>query len=162
MNVIKVNLLKPDFLLLNECNKGKSSFKISGYKTEFSPNQEVGIIYKNCYYLDSNFKEFEDNYNLIKLVNTLKGMLLLWVTYLPPGENHENLIENLIEKITRIKSIYETINVILFGDLNIKRDEIEKKLGNKLKYYNLDVLYSKEKKNLQEKKQSIIFLKLHI
>ena len=35
---------KPDFLLLNECNKGKSSFKISGYKTEFSPNQEAGII----------------------------------------------------------------------------------------------------------------------
>jgi hypothetical protein len=62
---------KPDFILLNECNKGKSSFKISGYKTEFSPNQEVGIIYKSCYYLDSNFKEFEDNYNLIKLVNTL-------------------------------------------------------------------------------------------
>ena len=142
---------KPDFLLLNECNKGKSSFKISGYKTEFSPNQEVGIIYKNCYYLDSNFKEFEDNYNLIKLVNTLRGMLLLWVTYLPPGEKHENLIENLIEKIKRIKSIYETINVILFGDLNIKRDEIEKKLGNKLKYYNLDVLYSKEEEEFTRK-----------
>ena len=29
---------KPDFILFNECNKGKSSFKISGYKTEFSPN----------------------------------------------------------------------------------------------------------------------------
>ena len=142
---------KPDFLLLNECNKGKSSFKISGYKTEFSPNQEVGIIYKNCYYLDSNFKEFEDNYNLIKLVNTLKGMLLLWVTYLPLGENHENLIENLIEKIKRIKSIYETINVIIFGDLHIKRDEIEKKLGNKLKYYNLDVLYSKEEEEFTRK-----------
>ena len=24
---------KPDFILFNECNKGKSSFKISGYKT---------------------------------------------------------------------------------------------------------------------------------
>ena len=69
-------------------------------------------------------------------------MLILWVTYLPPGENHENLIQNLIEKITRIKSIYETINIILFGDLNIKRNEIEKKLGNKLKggknKFNLD------------------------
>ena len=30
---------KPYFILLNECNKGKSLFKISGYKTEFSPNQ---------------------------------------------------------------------------------------------------------------------------
>ena len=71
-------------------------------------------------------------------------MLILWVTYLPPGEYHENLIQNLIEKITRIKAIYKTINIILFGDLNIKRDEIEKKLWNKLKYYNLNVLYSKE------------------
>ena len=151
---------KPDFLLLNECYKGKSSFKISEYKTEFSPNQEVGIIYKNCYYLDSNFKEFEDNYNLIKLVNTLKGMLLLWVTYLPPGDNHENLIENLIEKIIRIKSIYETINIILFGDLNIKRDEIEKKLGNKLKYYNLDVLYNNEEEEFTKKETVKNILKI--
>ena len=142
---------KPDFILLNECNKGNSSFKISGYKTEFSPNQEVGIIYKSCYYLDSIFKEFEDNYNLIKLVNTLKGMLILWVTYLPPGENHEYLTQNLIEKITRIKSVYKTINIILYGDLNIKRNEIEKRLGNKLKYYNLNVLYSKEKEECTRK-----------
>ena len=68
-------------------------------------------------------------------------MLKLWVTYLPPGEDNENLIQNLIEKITRIKSIYNTINIILFGDLNIKREDIEKKLGNKLKYYNLDIIY---------------------
>ena len=53
-------------------------------------------------------------------------MLILWVTYLPPGEDHEYLIQNLFEKITRIKTIYETINIVLFGDLNIKRDEIEK------------------------------------
>ena len=78
-------------------------------------------------------------------------MLILWVTYLPPGENHPYLIQNLIEKITRIKAIYETINIILFGDLNIKRDEIEKKLGNKLKYYNLDVLYSKEEEEFTRK-----------
>ena len=53
-------------------------------------------------------------------------MLKLWVTYLPPGEDNENLIQNLIEKIARIKSIYDTINIILFGELNIKGDEIEK------------------------------------
>ena len=78
-------------------------------------------------------------------------MLILWITYLPPGENHPYLIQNLIEKITRIKAIYETINIILFGDLNIKRDEIEKKLGNKLKYYNLNVLYSKEEEEFTRK-----------
>ena len=54
---------KPDFLLLNECNKGKSSFKISGYKTEFLPSQKVYIIYKECFYIDTNFKEYKDNFN---------------------------------------------------------------------------------------------------
>ena len=44
--------------------------------------------------------------------------------------NHESLIQNLIGKITTIKSNYETINIILFGDFNIKRDEIGKKIGN--------------------------------
>ena len=87
---------------------------------------KLNFLYKNCFYLDSNFKEFEDNYNLIKLVNKLKGILIVWVTYLPPGENHPYLIQNLIEKITRIKAIYDTINIILFGVLIIKRDEIEK------------------------------------
>ena len=39
---------------------------------------------------------------------------------------HENLIQNLIEKITKIITIYDTISIILFGDFNIKIDEIEK------------------------------------
>lgn len=75
---------KPDFLLLNECNKGKSKFKISNYKSEFSDEQEVGIIYKNIYFLDSPFKDSEDDYNLIKLANTKIGRLIIWATYLPP------------------------------------------------------------------------------
>ena len=39
---------------------------------------------------------------------------------------NENLIQNLIEKITKIITIYDTISIILFGDFNIKIDEIEK------------------------------------
>ena len=87
-------------------------------------------------------------------------MLILWITYLPPGENHENLIQNLTEKIIRIKSVYETINIILFGDLNIKKDEIEKKLGYKLKYYNLKVLYSKEEEEFTRKEKVKNILKI--
>ena len=90
------------------------------------PSQKVCIIYKDCFYIDSNFKEFKDNFNLLKLVNKLKAVLLLWLIYLTPGENHKNLIENLIEKITKSKSIYGTKNTILFGNINNKRDEIEK------------------------------------
>jgi hypothetical protein len=38
---------RPDFILLNECNKGKASFNMSGYNLILSRNQEVGIIYRN-------------------------------------------------------------------------------------------------------------------
>ena len=71
------------------------------------------------------------------------------VSYFPQKETHENLIE----KITRIKSIYETLNIILFSKLNFKRDEIENKIRIKIKYDNLDVLYSKEEEFTRKKSQ---------
>ena len=46
----------PDFVLLNECNMNKNAkFNMSGYNLILSDNQEVGIIYKNIYYLNDCF-----------------------------------------------------------------------------------------------------------
>ena len=42
---------RPDFILLNECKIGKAKFNLSGYKLELSEKDEVGIIYKDIYYL---------------------------------------------------------------------------------------------------------------
>ena len=46
-------------------------------------------------------------------------MLKLWVTYLPPREDHENLIQILIEKITRIKIFYE--NNLILKEMKLKK-----------------------------------------
>lgn len=101
---------KPDFILLNECNKAKSKLKISNYKFEFSDKQEVGIIYKDIYFLDSSFKELKDVYNLIKLVNAKMGRLILCPTYLPPIKAHDILIKEFINKIKDLNNRYNRYN----------------------------------------------------
>ena len=75
-----------------------AKFNMSGYNLILSDNQEVGIIYKIIYYLNDCFKDIEDNYNIIRLVNTTKYKFIIYVTYLPPNEEHNNKISELIEK----------------------------------------------------------------
>ena len=106
---------KPDFVLLNECNMNKNvKFNMSGYNLILSDNQEVGIIYKNIYYLNDCFKDIEDNYNIIRLVNTTKYNFIIYVTYLPPNNKHNNKISELIEKLFLLQKRYNNfkINII--------------------------------------------------
>ena len=134
----------PDFVLLNECKMNKKAkFNMSGYNLILSDNQEVGIIYKNIYYLNDCFKDIEDNYNIIRLVNTTKYKFIIYVTYLPPNEEHNNKISELIEKLLLIQRRYNNLKLILFGDLNINKDEIDIKLKNKIEKYGFKIWYNK-------------------
>ena len=72
---------------------------MSGYNLILSDNQEVGIIYKNIYYLNDCFKDIEDNYNIIRLANTTKYNFIIYVTNLPPNIEHNYKISELIEKL---------------------------------------------------------------
>ena len=65
--------IRPDFFLINECNIGLTKFKVQGYNIELSRNQKIGIIYTNIYYLNACFKNLEDDYTIIRMVNTNKG-----------------------------------------------------------------------------------------
>ena len=42
----------PTMLLLNECNKGKAPFNMSGYNLILSRNQKLGNIYRKIYFLN--------------------------------------------------------------------------------------------------------------
>ena len=145
---------KPDFMLLNECNIGKAKFNMSGYKLELSDNNEVGIIYRDIYYLNDVYKSIEDNYNMIKMVNTTEGKLILYCTYLPPGEEHNMRIKELIDKLLLLKKRYKSLSLILFGDLNIDRKNIKEKLCNKIEQYGFNVIYKSEE-NIYTHEQKI-------
>ena len=145
---------RPDFILLNESNIGKANFKMSGYKLELSDNNEVGILYRDIYYLNKSFKDLEDNYNMIKMVNTDKGNLIIYCAYIPPGEEHNKRVNELIEKLILLKRNYNSLSLILFGDLNIKREKIEEKLENKIKEYGFKVWYKKDKDEYTHEQKS--------
>ena len=129
----KLDEYRPDFMLLNECKIGKAKFNIKGYKLELSNKQEVGIIYKDIYYLNNCFTNIEDDYNLIRMANTKGGNFILFCTYLPPNEEHNYRLQGLIQKLKILRYKYNNLTLVLFGDLNMNRDVIENKL-KKLKF----------------------------
>ena len=145
---------RPDFMLLNECNIGKAKFNMSGYKLELSDNNEVGILYRDIYYLNDVYKNIEDNYNMIKMINTTKGKLILYCAYLPPGEGHNMRIKELIDKLLLLKRRYKSLSLILFGDLNIDRKNIKEKLCNKIVQYGFKVIYDPDE-NIYTHEQKI-------
>ena len=88
--------------------------------------------------------DIEDNYNMIRMVNTNKGNLIIYCVYIPPGEEHNKRTNELIEKLLLLKRNYKSLSLILFGDLNIKREKIQEKIIDKLEPYGFKVWYKKE------------------
>ena len=61
---------------------------MSDYKLELSENEEVGIIYKDIYYLNKYFSDIEDEYNIIRMVNKKGGNFIIYSIYLPLNNEH--------------------------------------------------------------------------
>jgi hypothetical protein len=91
---------------------------MSGYNLILSRNQEVGIIYRNIYFLNDVFNDIEDDYNIIRLVNSKINKFIIFVTYIPPNEEHDNRLSLLIEKLMLLIRRYNNLKLVLFGDLN--------------------------------------------
>ena len=141
----KLDEYRPDFMLLNECKIGKAKFNIKGYKLELSNKQEVGIIYKDIYYLNNCFTNIEDDYNLIRMANTKGGNFILFCTYLPPNEEHNYRLQELIQKLKILRYKYNNLTLILFGDLNMNRDVIENKLSKEIEILGFKIWYNRNK-----------------
>ena len=72
---------------------------------------------------------------MIKMVNTTEGNLILYCTYLSPGEGHNIRIKELIDKFLLLKRRYKSLFLILFGDLNIDRKNIKEKISKSYSDY---------------------------
>jgi len=91
---------------------------------------------------------------MIRMVNTDKGNLIIYCVYIPPGEEHKKRVNELIEKLMLLKRNYNSLSLILFGDLNIKREKIEEKLENKISQYGFKIWYKKEKDEYTHEQKS--------
>ena len=88
------------------------------------------------------------------MVNTTEGKLILYCTYLPPGEGHNMRIKELIDKLLLLKRRYKSLSLILFGDLNIDRKNIKEKLCNKIEQYGFNAIYEPDE-NIYTHEQKI-------
>ena len=103
---------------------------------------ELGIIHKNIFYLNNYFKELEDNYNIIRLVNSNNGNFIIFFTYIPPYDKHSKRLAELIYKLKIIRYRYNNLVLILYGDLNIKREDIRNKLGKNIEPFGYEIIFN--------------------
>jgi len=60
---------------------------------------------------------------MIRLINATKYNFIIFLTYLPPNNEHNNKISELIEKLLLLRKRYNNLKLILFSDLNININE---------------------------------------
>ena len=134
----KVN---PDFLILNECRKIHRRVVIGkSHKMIENGGGKVAILYSAKHSVHPILQEMSDEYNIICKCNSEGNSVIIYGVYVPPDADHKNRMRELAHRLRIIKQKYAELQLILFGDLNIPRDELEteflsvKSLGFKLWY----------------------------
>ena len=124
---------------------------MSGYKLELSENEEVGIIYKDIYYLNKCFIDIEDEYNIIRTANTKGGNFIIHSTYLPPN-NERTFILELIDRLKSSRRKYNNLTSTLFKNLNMSREEVKDKLFIEIELLGFKVWYKNKKEEYTKNK----------
>lgn len=134
----KVN---PDFLILNECRKINKRVVIGkSHRMIENGGGKVAILYSARHSVHPILQEMCDDYNVICKCNSEKKSVIVYGVYVPPDSEHKNRLIELAHRLRIIRQKYAELQLILFGDLNILRKDLEKEfesvraLGFKLWY----------------------------
>ena len=130
----------PDIILLNECDIKNKNKKIQNYS--FFKTQKCGILIKEELNSMEIMKNANDEFNMIRKLETQNGSLVIYVTYAQPGIGHKKKIENIYNNLIELKKKYgESLKLIMFGDLNMKREKIRNnKYFQEVVKYNFSVI----------------------
>ena len=124
---------------------GKIQKKFQGYKSIIK--EKCGIIFKEELNCQQIMKDDEDENNLIFKFENEKNGFIVMTYFAAPGEGHNYKIKKLINILIKIKEKFgDKINFVLFGDLNIQKNNISKKLERKIEGYGYKTLYKKNDK----------------
>ena len=71
------------------------------------------------------FQCIEDECNIIR-----KGAnFIIYSTSLPPNNEHTYRLQELIDRLKLLRRKYNNLTLVLFGDLNMSREEVKDKLS---------------------------------
>ena len=134
-----LNKYEPDFLMLNENGpvRVRNVIKNKNYQI-LSKSEKTALIFNKLYGVHLIMENLNDENNLIAKV-TCDGNVtfILYCVYLTPGDNHELLLNDFLNKCLAVRRRYDKIKMIIFGDFNLTRDEYKKKVESILKGENL-------------------------
>ena len=133
-------------MLFNECNIGKTTFNLFEYKLGLLDNNEAGIMSLNIFYLNISFEELEDNnnYNMIRMVDANNDNLIIYCEDIHPGNEHNNRVNELIEKLLLVNRNYHSLSLRLYGYLIIERKYIKNKIVDKIEPYGFKKCYNND------------------
>ena len=69
--------------------------------------------------------------------------ILVYNTYIPPGEDHYARVDAFIMRFNSILARYKDCKLIVYGDFNLSRDDFEKKVMSRIKGKNIKAHYDK-------------------
>ena len=126
---------KTDFMMLNE--SGRIHDKILRDKEKFgylNKGTRTATIFNKDYKLSMILEKLNDEYNQIMMVTSDQGRkLILYNVYIPPSQDHSIRLATFITRLKVILDRYVGAKVVVFGDFNLSRDEMSKKVMDPLK-----------------------------
>ena len=67
--------------------------------------------------------------NIIRMANTKGGNFIIYSTYLPLNNEYIYRLQELIDRLKILRRKYNNLTLVLFGDLNMSREEVKDKLS---------------------------------
>ena len=144
---------KPDFILINESGKdnGKICKNCPDYGSYYS-NDRLAIFYNKSISVTPIMRDTWDSiFMAVKISLTGKSMVLANV-YRPPGD--DDAADRLVTKLLLLDDRYRNTKIIIFGDINYKRHEIQESL-RKIEEKGFKILYDKDPDSFTRSQQTI-------
>jgi hypothetical protein len=124
-----LNEESPDFLLINESGNYKDSIvkQCKQYANLHSGNRLLVFSKKEISVTPIMKEGWDDTMMILKITMDKKSLILVNI-YRPPGE--EDVTSRICAKILNLDYRYENTPFVIFGDLNYRREDVEKQFNS--------------------------------
>ena len=122
----------PDILILNEPSSLKNKSINYDYNC-FGEDKYSKIIAHKSLKIKPKIPKWNDELNKLYEFVSDKGTFLIYGVYNRPDGNKKIRMEILLNKLYNLINMYKSPQIIMFGDLNIRKEELLMKYGERIK-----------------------------
>ena len=132
---------KIDVLMLNETGKLNNNKLNRDYKI-YGKDKYVRTLINKKYDSTICFPELNDDYCLICRVTLELGSFIVFNYYLRPDDKKHIRLGDLKNKIRDLIAKTKNTKIVVYGDLNINKENIMKEIGYEMKKFGGNIIFS--------------------